>query len=51
MVRVEQVDEAAVARYWESLVELNRSRLADPGNADLLFAGQVMLLPPRPDAA
>jgi hypothetical protein len=45
------VDEAAVARYWESLVELNRSRLADPGNADLLFAGQVMLLPPWPDAA
>lgn len=36
--------------YWRTLVEANRHRLADPGNADLLFAGQVLGVPPPPAA-
>jgi nucleoid-associated protein YgaU len=36
--------------YWRSLVEANRSRLHEPGNADLLFAGQVLTVPRPPPA-
>ena len=36
--------------YWRSLVVANRSRLQDPGNADLLFAGQVLTVPRPPPA-
>jgi hypothetical protein len=36
--------------YWRALVDANRHRLADPDNADLLFAGQVLTLPPPPPA-
>jgi hypothetical protein len=39
-----------VAPYWRSLVAENRPRLADPDNADLLFAGQVLALPQVPSA-
>ena len=35
----------AVARYWAELVALNRSRLPVPDNPDLLFPGDVLLLP------
>ena len=35
-----------VQAYWERLIEVNRERLVDPGNADLLYAGQVLALPP-----
>lgn len=38
-------DEDDVARYWRRLVEANRERLVDPGNADLLLPGQVVALP------
>lgn len=38
--------EAEVARYWRRLVAANRDRLVDPGNADLLLPGQVLVLPP-----
>jgi hypothetical protein len=35
----------AVRRYWVELISTNRHRLADPDNPDLIFAGQVLLLP------
>lgn len=34
-----------VAPFWRALVADNRSRLADPDNPDLLFAGQVLTVP------
>ncbi len=34
-----------VAAYWSELLALNRSRLADPSNPDLIFSGQTFLLP------
>lgn len=37
--------------YWRALVEANRSRLADADNPDLLFAGQVLAVPPPPARA
>ena len=37
--------ESEVLAYWERLIEANRARLVDPGNADLLFAGQLLTLP------
>lgn len=36
--------------YWRRLVDANRHRLADPDNADLLFVGQVLGVPPPPAA-
>lgn len=36
--------------YWEQVVEANRGRLADPGNPDLLFPGQELVLPAPPPA-
>jgi nucleoid-associated protein YgaU len=37
-----------VASYWARLVEANRDVVADP---DLIFAGQVLVLPPlQPDS-
>lgn len=41
-------DEATVGSYWRELIERNRPSLADPGNPDLLFTGQVLELPPVP---
>lgn len=40
------VCEAEVARYWERLVQANRSRLADRSNPDLIYPGQTFRLPP-----
>jgi nucleoid-associated protein YgaU len=35
-----------VTRYWRTLTEVNRTRLVDPGNPDLLVPGQQLTLPP-----
>ncbi len=35
-----------VAPYWRRLVEANRSQLVVPDNPDLLYAGQLLELPP-----
>ncbi len=37
-----------VTPYWETLIEANRDRLADPGNPDLVLPGQVMRVPTPP---
>lgn len=39
---------AEVRPYWQSLVDLNRDVLVDPANPSLVFAGQVLRLPPPP---
>ena len=36
---------AAVEPYWLALIEANRDRFADPEDPDLLFPGQVLVLP------
>ena len=36
---------AAVEPYWLALIEANHDRLADPEDPDLLFPGQVLVLP------
>jgi hypothetical protein len=38
--------EQEVAPYWHRLVELNRDRLVVPDNADLIYPGQELRLPP-----
>ncbi len=38
----------AVGAYWWRLVEHNHSRLPVPGNPDLLYVGDEILLPPPP---
>ena len=40
------VTDDEVARYWRTLVDANRDRLVVPGNPDLVFAGQDLVLPP-----
>jgi hypothetical protein len=42
--------DAELAPYWEQVVAVNRERLADPGNPDLLFPGQVVSVPTPPAA-
>lgn len=37
-----------VDAYWRTLVRANAERLTHPGNADLLYPGQVLVLPPVP---
>jgi hypothetical protein len=39
------VNEREVGSYWRRVVELNRSRLVNPDDADLLFTGQEIELP------
>ena len=39
-----------VAPFWEQVVDVNHARLADPGNPDLLFVGQVVTVPAPPPA-
>jgi flagella basal body P-ring formation protein FlgA len=41
-------DDGETDPYWRVLVEVNRDVLADPENADLLFPGQVLEVPPPP---
>lgn len=40
--------EREVARYWRVLVDANQHRLAVPGDSDLLYVGQELVLPPVP---
>ncbi len=35
-----------IAKYWRLLIAANRDRLVDRTNPDLIFAGQVFMLPP-----
>jgi nucleoid-associated protein YgaU len=35
-----------IVRYWRQLIATNQSRLAAPGNPDLLLPGQSLVLPP-----
>jgi hypothetical protein len=37
--------DAEVTRYWQRLIEHNRDRLTDPDEPDLLYPGQVLVLP------
>jgi nucleoid-associated protein YgaU len=34
--------------YWRRVVEMNRHRLSDPSNPDLIFPGQVFDVPAPP---
>ena len=38
-------DERAVASLWLQVIDANRATLADPGNPNLIFAGEVVLVP------
>ena len=38
--------DAEIVPYWLRLIEANRAELADPGNADLIYPGQVFAVPP-----
>lgn len=40
--------EKEIVTYWRTLVKANQQQLADSKNPDLLFAGQVIELPPLP---
>jgi hypothetical protein len=40
--------DAEIARYWQSVIDLNRDRLPDPGNPDLVHPGLRIELPPLP---
>lgn len=40
--------DAEITPYWLHLIEANRDRLADRENPDLVFPGQVMVVPPPP---
>ena len=42
--------DAEIVPYWQRLIEANRAELADRGNADLIFPGQVFTVPPVPAA-
>lgn len=43
----DEADPPSIAAYWLRLIELNRHKLADPQDPDLIFTGQVIDLPPR----
>jgi nucleoid-associated protein YgaU len=47
-VRGASPTDAELHGYWTSLIEVNRGRLADPDNPDLIFPGQPLVLPPMP---
>jgi nucleoid-associated protein YgaU len=38
--------DAGVDRYWRALIAANADRLVVPGDPDLIFAGQELVLPP-----
>ena len=42
--------DAEIVPYWRSLIEVNRSRLDDPHNPDLLFPGQELTVTRPPGA-
>ena len=39
-------DDEAIVPYWRSLIEANRDRLRARDEPDLIFPGQVFVLPP-----
>lgn len=41
--------DAQVVPYWEQVIAANRQHLVDPGNPDLLFPGQQLVLPAPPE--
>jgi nucleoid-associated protein YgaU len=41
----EEAGAPGVGPYWRALIDLNRGRLVDPSNPDLLYPGQVLRLP------
>ncbi|MGI8685468.1 MAG: LysM peptidoglycan-binding domain-containing protein, partial [Acidimicrobiales bacterium] len=45
-----QPAEAAVRERWAEVIELNRDRLADPADPDVIYAGQVLRVAPEPAA-
>lgn len=42
------VTDAQIAPYWSLVVQANRERLANPADADLIYPGQVFVLPSLP---
>lgn len=40
--------EAETVGYWDRLIRANQRRLPDPGNPDLLFPGQTVVVPDPP---
>ena len=44
-IAVEEAGRRDLVPYWRSLIDLNRDRLVDPANEDLLYPGQALLLP------
>ena len=40
--------DSTITAYWQALIQLNRDRLVDRGNPDLIYPGQVFQLPPLP---
>ncbi len=50
LTRVDEATDADIAGYWRRLIEINRARLPDPANPDLLWVGTTLtLLPPDGD--
>ncbi len=45
-----QPDDSHVAPYWLQIVEINRPHLPNPADANLIFAGDRIALPPPPAA-
>ncbi len=43
-----QVEDGELVSYWRAVVDVNRSSLRDHNNPDLIFPGQVLILPPVP---
>jgi hypothetical protein len=43
--------DSEIVPYWHDLIEMNRSRLVDPANADFVLAGQVFVLPDVPSVS
>ena len=42
------VQDGEIVPYWQRLIDANRHVLADEGNPDLIFPGQVFMLPALP---
>lgn len=46
----DDLTDAEVDEYWRTLIAQNMDRLVEPGNPDLLFPGQKLMLPKVPPA-
>jgi hypothetical protein len=42
---IAEPSEQQIARYWRELIAANIDRLAVPGDPDLIFGGQELVLP------